>query len=177
MKNFFTLTLCFLTLSLTAQTLEYNKTIDTLLSITIPNGTVFSSSNWLISGNYISVPTNKVWKVQSIMIFTPGDEVQNGGNTTLHYLSGSSWGNLTSVSGKIALMLRNNGTEHGLFESAIPATQQSDDGSNFIDRPLWLSQSDLGIAFTHSHNSATPPYLIIDYTGYVHLSILEFNTQ
>ena len=173
-----TLSICLaFALSSNAQTLEYNRTIDTLLSITIPSGTVFNTSNSWILGNYMSVPANKVWKVQSVIILTPGDEDQNGGNSTLHYNNGSSYGNLTSVSARIAFMIKNGGLEEALFSTNIPSQQNTNQGQNFISSPLWLSQSELGIAFYHNHSGANNPYLVIDYTGYIHISIMEFNTQ
>ena len=174
MKKTYTILLIFFTLLSNAQTLEYNRTIDTLLAITIPSGTVFDSNNFWIMGDYMSVPANKVWKVQSLMILAPGDEEENNYSTTLYYNNGSPWGNLNSITGKIVIMLKNAGVEEALFSRSIPQVTQTSQGENYINSPFWLSQSDLGIAFRHSENS-TEPYLIVDYTAYVHVSILEFN--
>mgnify|MGYP001284152501 CR=1 FL=1 len=173
MKKICTLLFVFFALLSNAQTLEYNRTIDTLLAITIPSGTVFNSSNYWIMGDYLSIPDNKVWKVQSIIFLTPSDE-QNNGSYSLNYNNGWAWGSLNNIVARIVLMIKNNGVEEALFSSEIPTQQNTDQGENHISSPLWLSQSELGVAFHHVHNSADP-YLIIDYTGYVHVSILEFN--
>jgi hypothetical protein len=181
MKKIFTILLVLFTLLSNAQTLEYNRTIDTLLSITIPSGTVFNSTNFQIFGSFLTPPNNKTWKVQSIIINTPCDECQNGAST-LHYSNASgyvgSWGNLTSISGAISVMLRNNSNDLGLFKRNINSTMNHEQGTNYINSPLWLSQSQLGIAFTHIYGTQTnTPFSVIDYTGYVHLSILEFNVE
>lgn len=182
MKTICTILLVCLTFLSNAQTLEYNRTIDTLLAITIPGGTVFNITNRQIIGNYISAPSNKVWKVQSIIVM-PVPAFDINGNSILLYQSANNYGDFNSISARISLMLKNNSFENELFSDPIPGQGTANQGSNKISSPIWLNNSELGIAFTHTLNQAVSqnnPYLNPNwgsYTGYVHLSILEFNTN
>ena len=177
MKINITMLLLLLTLIGNTQNLQYNRTIDTILTITIPNGTIFTTSNHVIVGSFLTPPNNKVWKVQSIMINAPCDECQNNGNSTLHYNSGNSYGNLTSVSGGIAVLLRNNSDIISMYRRTIPSSLAHEHGNNFLSSPLWLNASELGIGFNHTYSGNNDPYLILDYIGKIHLSILEFSTD
>ena len=179
MKKTVTILLLLITLFSKAQDLQYHRTIDTVLTITIPNGTVFNSTNFEITGAFLMPPNNKTWKVQSIIINAPCDECQNGGQSTLHYTDANgyvgSWGSLYSISGAISVMLRNNSNDIGLFKRQVDSNLNHEQGTNYITSPLWLNQSQLGIAFTHTYGTqANTPFLIMDYTGKIHFSILEF---
>jgi hypothetical protein len=170
MKKTCTILLLLITLFSKAQDLQYHRTIDTVLTITIPSGTIFNSTNFQITGSFLTPPNNKTWKVQSIIINTPCDECQNAWQNTLHYtdVNGNvvgTYGNLSSVSGAISVMLRNNSNDIGLFKRQVSANLNHEQGTNYITSPLWLSQSQLGIAFTHTHATQNnTPFLVIDYT-------------
>tara|TARA_B100000963_G_C22608885_1_gene663932 strand:+ start:934 stop:1482 length:549 start_codon:yes stop_codon:yes gene_type:complete len=163
-----------------SQNLEYSRVIDTTLSITIPASTIFNISNRLIIGNYITSPPNKVWKVQSVIIM-PVPAYDINGNSILLYQSGNNWGSFNSLSARISLMIKNNTLEEELFSESIPGQGTYNLGSNRISSPLWINNSELGIAFKHNYNqpiNPNNPYLNPNwgsYTGYIHLSIIEFN--
>jgi hypothetical protein len=183
MKTICTILLVCLTFLSNAQTLEYNRTIDTLLAVTIPGGTSFNITNLQIIGNYIAAPSNKVWKVQSVIIMPVAERDINSNPILIANSSGID--DFADIGARIAFMLKNNGLENSLFSEAIPAgSGGANQGSNMISSPIWINNSELGIAFTHTHSvpSTNSPYLNPNwgsgsYTGYVHLSILEFNTN
>lgn len=174
--------LVFFPFLINAQSLEYNRTIDTVLSLTVPAGTVFNtSSNKQIVGDYISAPSNKVWKVQSIIIICPNDKNQNG-NKPIQYGNSSNYadGSFTEISGKIALMIKNNGFENNLFSKNIESSPQNFE--QVYNSPIWINNSELGIAFIHNANMSSSYNIYLNnsygsYTGYIHLSIIEFNTN
>ena len=173
--------LVFFPFLINAQSLEYNRTIDTVLTITIAPNTYFNSSNKQIIGDYISPPSNKVWKVQSIIIIHDNDKDLNS-NTALRY-QGNVYGNgsLYEIGARIALMIKNNGFENSLYTKAITTNQK--DFQQIYTSPIWINNSELGIAFIHTLNQSstnTNPYLnhnFGSYSGYIHLSITEFNTN
>ena len=164
-----------------AQSLEYNRTIDTVLSITIAPNTNFNNSNKQIIGDYISAPSNKVWKVQSIIIFFDNDKDTNS-NTALRY-QGSVYGtgSLSEIGARIELMIKNNGFENSLYSKEITTNQK--DFQQIYTSPIWINNSELGIAFTHTRSNGPTnynPYInqsFGSYSGYIHFSIIEFNTN
>jgi len=156
---------------LLGQNLEYNRTIDTLFSLTLPSGTAFDGSNQLIIGDYLSIPNGKVWKVQSIMLMSP---IASAGN--IIFCSGGNWGNLSSISASIVMMIKNNGIEQQMHSRSIPSSL-NDQGDNYLKSPLWCKNSELGIGFTHNYTDSISNIICLssDFTAHIHFSILEFN--
>ena len=170
MKKLLLILLC-LPMLLLGQNLEYNRTIDTLFSLTIPSGTAFDGSNQLIIGDYLSIPNGKVWKVQSIMLMSPLADTG-----PIAFCSSGNYGNLSSITASIVMMIKNNGIEQRMYSRIIPSNI-NDQGENYLKSPLWCKNSELGFGFTHTYTDSINNIICLssDFTAHIHFSILEFN--
>jgi hypothetical protein len=154
--------------------LQFNRVIDTVLSITIPtglnlnttvNGTLTSGITY---GDFISPTNGKVWKIESIMIQAPFilDESIPYCNTSNGW--SSNWASYL----RIQSVLRDESIANSLHE-VNPTSATS--GENFLTSPIWVNNAELGIAFRST--VTVDACLTQPYTGYVFLSIIEFNVE
>lgn len=167
MKKTYTILLVLFTLLSNAQTLEYNRVIDTVLSITIPSGVNMNTSglSGITYGDFTSPPNGKVWKVESITVNAPKIF-----ETMVMYCVGSQYTSNWGTYLRIQAVIRDESITNSLYESA-PSIQTG--SGNYLNSPLWINNAELGIAFRSL--VAEDVCLTQPYTGYVFLSIIEFN--
>ena len=153
--------------------LQFNRVIDTVLSITIPVGVNMSSldaggnkTSGITYGDFISPANGKVWKVESIMIQTPVFLAPD-----IMYCAGGQYSCCWSNYLMIQSVLRSESIIQSLYER--PANL--DVGGNLQDSPLWIDNAEIGIAFRSKIEENV--CLSNDYTAYVFLSLIEFNTD
>ena len=158
-----------------SQNLEYNRVIDTTLTYTMNIGDCYRKINQLNTGDYISPPQGKVWKVQSLIFLTPSVNDNN-------YMSRNQGGTFTnyrfSYANFRAIVLLKNGTVDELFSFQELPNQYENmtTGSSKLDNPLWLSTNEIGIGVWHNGNmSSDYVCMTTAYSFHIHLSIIEFN--
>ncbi len=180
MKKIFTISLLCFSTFISAQNLQFSRVIDTIISINIPIGTIYSTVD-VISSTSLTPPNNTTWKIQSISMFLPSGEEYK----TMYCGIGSVYSNdINSI--YIKLFTNNSGQMISSYQRAI-ANYSQHEVVNSFNFPVWVTNNTVfKIGWTSQHNSSSPLCLVAqqggninlgDYIGSIHFSILEFNTQ
>ena len=158
-----------------SQNLEYGRVIDTTLTYTMNVGDCYKQINQLNTGDYISPPQGKVWKVQSLLFMIP--PVYSAYNSA-YMVNPSGTSERFNWSDFRALALLRNGTTEEVFSyQNLPEEYKNlIVNGNKLDNPLWISSGEIGIGVWHNAAMGTDDYCMTTaYSFYIHLSIIEFN--
>ena len=176
MKKILFLSIFFITSnSVYSQNLEYSRVIDTTLTYTMNVGDCYKQINQLNTGDYISPPQGKVWKVQSLLFMIPPVYSAYGSAYMLNPQGQSK--RFNNYYFRAVSLLKNGTTEEVFSYENLP--EQYNNlivNGNKLDNPLWISSGEIGIGVWHNAGMGTDDNCMTTaYSFYIHLSIIEFN--
>jgi len=138
-------------------------------------GDCYRQINQLNTGDYISPPQGKVWKVQSLIFLTPSVN----DNYYMNRNQGGTFNNyrFNYASFRAIAFLKSGSVDEVFTFQGLPSEYNiMNTGSNKLDNPLWLSTNEIGIGVWHNGDMNTDYVCMTkEYSFHIHLSIIEFN--
>ena len=159
-----------------SQNLEYSRVIDTTLTYTMNVGDCYKQFlGQLNTGDYISPPQGKVWKVQSLMFLIP--PVYSSWSSAYMVNPSGQSKRFIEYNFRAVALLKNGTTEEVFTEENLPENNTNlNSVGNKLRSPLWISSGEIGIGVWHNAGMSSDDIcMTTDYSFYIHLSIIEFN--